>query len=430
MDSNEPSKRLSENIPDTNLYRINLAFQNHAWSHICNTFGDNASVIILCDFPSYITNATFRCQIFGLEDISYFLQAITNDPDSIVIVTTQKYSSLKKLLTSEPISSHQLRFFTRTATASPYELKMIEILHSIPEDSFSKTQSLQYLSSFSASLRTKNMEQTKHFDLFMLLQDFDSHAEKLLIRDPSPQVYGCCFSSDPSLVTQASTHLAEQAIKHSYSNTLQVVIPKDTEIISYQFAFHENSNATQIFEFLNSLSFLPSFYFSGLMAASHNFPEYASCNFLNTRSIDCESLIAIFDILHIHYLQLRQFLIFIANRHDMEQGVISAQESSISIPPSFISTTRKLFFEKIDDQVCAAIHPATQDSFIELQITREDVCCSSEFFWTNEFLAFLRSRFWCLKTPELEIVRSSSNSISKVLAFIGSCSLATAYHLH
>lgn len=59
------------------------------------------------------------------------------------------------------------------------------------------------------------MEQTKYFDLFMLLQDFDSKAEKLSIKDPSPQVYGCCFSSEPSLVTQASTLLAEQAIKRS-----------------------------------------------------------------------------------------------------------------------------------------------------------------------------------------------------------------------
>ena len=319
MDSNEPSKKTPEIIPDTNLCRINLAFQNHAWSHICNTLEDQASIIILCDFPSYIKDPTFRCQIFGLEDISYFLQAIIHDSDSIVIVTTQQYSSLKKLLTSEPISSHQIQFFTRTATASPYELKMMEIFHSIPEDSFSKTQSLQYLSSFSTSLRTKNMEQTKYFDLFMLLQDFDSKAEKLLIKDPSPQVYGCCFSSEPSLVTQASTLLAEQAIKHSFNNTLQVVIPKDTEIISYQFDFNDNSNATQIFEFLNSLSFLSSFYFSGLMAANHNFPEYASCNFLNIKSVDCESLMSIFDMLHIHYLQLRQFLIFMANRHDMEQ---------------------------------------------------------------------------------------------------------------
>lgn len=97
------------------------------------------------------------------------------------------------------------------------------------------------------------------------------------------------------------------------------MIPKDTEIISYQFDFNDNSNATQIFEFLNSLSFLSSFYFSGLMAANHNFPEYASCNFLNIKSVDCESLMSIFDMLHIHYLQLRQFLIFMANRHDMEQ---------------------------------------------------------------------------------------------------------------
>ena len=391
--------------------------------HICNFFADNASVLILCDFPSYIKDHSFRCQVFGLEDISYFLQAITHDSDSFVLITTQQYSSLKKLLTSEPISSQQIQFFTRTATASPYELKMIEIFHSIPEVFFFKTQSLQYLSSFSTSLRTKNMEQTKYFVFFLLLQDFESQAEKLLIKDPSPQVYGCCFSSEPSLVTQASTLLAEQATKHSFTNTLQVVLPKDTEIISYQVEFQENSNATQIFEFLNSLSFLSSFYFSGLMAAHHNSPEYVSCNFFNTKAIDCEALMAIFDMMQIHYVQLRQFLIFRANRHDMEQVISFAQESSMSIPPSFISTTIKLSFEKINDHIYASIIPATQDSFLELQITREDVCCSSDIFWSPEFLDFLRTRFLCLNKPELKIVRSSSNSISEVLAFIGSCSL-------
>jgi len=40
---------------------------------------------------------------------------------------------------------------------------------------------------------------------------------------------------------------------------------------------------------------------------------------------------------------------------DMEQVISFAQESSLSIPPSFISTTRKLSFEKNDGQVYASI---------------------------------------------------------------------------
>ena len=369
-----------------------------------------------------ITEAHFRCQIFGLDDFAHFLQAILLQADSQVIILTQRSASLRRLLSTNKFNNKFL-FYTRTSSTLPYELKLIEILNSTPDDTFLKTQSVRFITSFPVSLRSKHLEQSKPFDLFQIQQDPNLSNNKILIQDPPAIVHGCCFSDDPSLMTQASTILAQQAIKHSYSNSLQIIIPQDSEVISYQFHYHEFSRINEIFDVLNSLSFLQSFHFSQLMAAKHDLPKYAYINFLPSKAIDCDPLIALFQMIHISYLQLRHTLLFIASSNDIEAIVLTAQETSIPIPPSFLSTSQRLSFEKNEDQIFACVTPISQHSFLELQINREDVCCSTEIFWSTEFLDYLRSRF-CINTPSLKFVRSPSNVISEVLSFTASYSIA------
>ena len=127
-------------------------------------------MIIVCDFPSRLHFPYFHCQIFGLEVFSFFHQAVLNRQDEEVIVITQHSLSLRKILI--PHDSHPLKlyFYTRTASVLPYELKIIEILHSLPNNSFQKTESLKYLKSFRVELQNQKGKYHKVFDLFELGQ--------------------------------------------------------------------------------------------------------------------------------------------------------------------------------------------------------------------------------------------------------------------
>lgn len=88
-----------------------------------------------------------RCFGFAFQNSSSHQQE--SNSDSHIIVIIQRFASLKNVFVTNPSFSFRLQFYTRTAATLPYELKLIEILNSLPDDSFSRTQSLQYISSVS-----------------------------------------------------------------------------------------------------------------------------------------------------------------------------------------------------------------------------------------------------------------------------------------
>ena len=123
---------------DSTLSLINKEFQDSVGRYLVSSLPESSSVILLCDFPSRLHLPDFHCQIFGLDDFAFFHQAVLNRQDEEVIVITQHSLSLRKILL--PHDSHSLKFcfYTRTASVLPYELKIIEILHSLPNNSFQK----------------------------------------------------------------------------------------------------------------------------------------------------------------------------------------------------------------------------------------------------------------------------------------------------
>lgn len=101
----------------------------------------------------------------------------------------------------------------------------------------------------------------------------------------------------------------------------------------------------------------------------------------------------------------------------IEKLVLSSHEYNISIPSSFISSSCKLSFEKLSDQIHVTIIPSTQHAFVEVQIARDNIGTTREVFWHPDFLSFLRLRFLCQNDPQIKIARSHSGIIEEVLAF-------------
>ena len=96
---------------------------------------------------------------------------------------------------------------------------------------------------------------------------------------------------------------------------------------------------------------------------------------------------------------LTHFLLFQASPVQIEKLILSAQELDICIPPSFITVTKKVLFEKSDGKIYAKILLATQTAFHEFQIQREDIGSTSAIFWTPDFLTYLNFRFLCQNQP-------------------------------
>ena len=137
---------------DTNLAMINNAFQDEATIHIPINFFKSSSLVILCDFPSGIPDFGLRSQVFALDDLSYFYNAVLNDSNAEILVTTQQFSTLRKLLFSPFPLSRPFHWFSRVSSSAPDELKIIEIINSLPSQCFPKIYSLSYLSSFTVRL--------------------------------------------------------------------------------------------------------------------------------------------------------------------------------------------------------------------------------------------------------------------------------------
>ena len=413
----------SQSSKDSTLSLINKEFQDSVGKYLVSSLPESSSVIVLCDFPSRLHLPDIHCQIFGLDDFAFFHQAVLNRHDDEVIVITQHSKSLQKILL--PYDSHPLKlcFYTRTASALPYELKIIEILHSLPNNSFQKTESLKYLKSFKVELQNQKRKYHKAFDLFELRQDISNTFSVLEIIDAPCTLHSIYFCENPDLISQASVHLATHAVPHSYTNPLQIKVPKGTQIITSSFEFLEHNSLDHIIELLESPCYTNLFIFKAIAASHSSLPEHSQVNFLKITRLDPEPLITLFTQANIHYLLLTHFLLFQASPLQIEKLILSAQELDICIPPSFVTVTKKISFEKSDDKIYAKILLATQTAFYEFQIQREDIGSTSDLFWTPDFLKYLDFRFLCQNQPQIKTVKSHQGTIKEVLAFTAPSSL-------
>ena len=178
-----------------------------------------------------------------------------------------------------------------------------------------------------------------------------------------------------------------------------------------------------IIELLESPCYTNLFIFKAIAASHSSLPEHSQINFLKITRLDPEPLITLFTQANIHYLLLTHFLLFQASPIQIEKLILSAQELDICIPPSFVTVTKKISFEKSDDKIYAKILLATQTAFYEFQIQREDIGSTSEIFWTPDFLKYLDFRFLCQNQPQIKTVKSHQGTIKEVLAFTAPSSL-------
>ena len=421
-----PSSKIStssQSSKDSTLSLINKEFQDSVGKYLVSSLPESSSVIVLCDFPSRLHLPDIHCQIFGLDDFAFFHQAVLNRHDDEVIVITQNSKSLQEILL--PYDPHPLKlcFYTRTASALPYELKIIEILHSLPNNSFQKTESLKYLKSFKVELQNQKGKYHKAFDLFELRQDISNTFSVLEIIDAPRTLHSIYFCENPDLISQASVHLVTHAVPHSYTNPLQIKVPKGTQIITSSFELPEHNSLDHIIELLESPCYTNLFIFKAIAASHSSLPEHSQINFLKITRLDSEPLITLFTQANIHYLLLTHFLLFQASPLQIEKLILSAQELDICIPPSFVTVTKKISFEKSDDKIYAKLLLATQTAFYEFQIQREDIGSTSDLFWTPDFLKYLDFRFLCQNQPQIKTVKSHQGTIKEVLAFTAPSSL-------
>ena len=420
-----PQRNSQTNLPepsnDTNLARINNAFQDKTITHIPVNFYKSPSLIILCDFPSRIPDFGIRSQVFALDDLSYFLNATLNDSTAEIIVTTQQFSILRNLLFSPFPLSRPFHWFTRVSNAAPDELKIIEIINSLPSQCFPKIYSLLCLSSFSVRLiNQKKLPYDKKFDLFLLAINPTSNFTSLLLPHVSAFIHGLLIGESPELLAQASSHLGDHAIPYSTQNRLQSKLPKHLSCISYQFPCPPHTPLESIIDILNSITYLKSFHFSAIASAMHGLPATASICFINIQKIDSDPIAMLFDKMAIPYFRNFVLLIFQATPVQLEKALLSALDYDLIIPPSFISTSQKITFQFIDEQLLVQLSSATQNNLLPLQITRNIIGTLQDVFFTPSFLSFLKLRFLCQDSPQMLTVKNNEGDISDVLSFTSS----------
>ena len=287
-----------------------------------------------------------------------------------------------------------------------------------------KTESLKYLKSFRVELQNQKGKYHKVFDLFELRQDTSNTFSVLEIIDAPSTLHSIYFCENPNLMSQASVTLLH----------MQFLIPIQTHFrLKFQKvlkSLHPLLNFSSTIPWIASLScwnllviqiFL---YLNKAIAASHSsLPEHSQINFLKITRLDPEPLITLFTQANIHYLLLTHFLLFQASPVQIEKLILSAQELDVCIPPSFVTVTKKVLFEKSDGKIYAKILLATQTAFHEFQIQREDIGSTSDLFWTPDFLKYLNFRFLCQNQPQIKTVKSHQGIIKEVLAFTAPSSL-------
>ena len=177
----------------SNLETINSKFQKSCLP-LLNEF--TSSTTVLCDFPSKLQLTSPHVKIFGIDNLLQFLEASVSPHVQDVIILSQQSSILKKLLFSPQSLSKPFFYFTRVSSSYPLELKLIELICSLPDRSFNKILNIEFCSSFSVQLRTLKSSFQKNFDICLLQFLTSSSSPSITLPFPSFELFGIIFSTD------------------------------------------------------------------------------------------------------------------------------------------------------------------------------------------------------------------------------------------
>ena len=404
---------------ENNLMRINTAFQDSCMPLLLTA---NHSCMILCDFPSRILNPPPNISIFSLDDFPLFLNTAIAHPERCVYVLTQQTLTLRKLLSLPSPLPMPFWFLTRTSSTAPLELKIIEIFHSIPIGLQDRISQLYFICTFSATLKGKKGPWLKQFDLFHLLLDPCNLSSFIQIPSPPPFLQGIMYSEQKDLVTQASQELVRINIPHSVQNILQAKFPHDMECLCYQVPIASNAVFNSIITALSTFTYIKSFNFTAILSAIYSSPEDASISFIFITKIksNLPSILELFEQCNITYLQTFTTLIFKASPTQLEEALLKALDLGISVPPSFLNSTKRIVFSNTEHYLQARILPFSDLGIVELQIIRSDLCTTSDLYFTPSFLTFIKQRFHCVNQPQLCTVKNHCGEIREVLAITSS----------
>ena len=411
----------------SNLYSINSTFQLHCWNYISTS---SLSSIILRDFPSQISNPSAHFKIYGLDNFAYFLHSINSFPDFQTLVFTQRFNILSKLVSADFSIQRPFKLFSRSNSVSPFELQFIEISSVIPQGVFQKTTSLQYLSSFKVLLTNKKGPFLKSFHLFQL--DINPISELNTLYSPMPVIRTVGFSSCSDFDTFESTcsPLSNINIPYTTTNDLQATL----DPLSYALTFHfvsslslpSSSFQSSLDQLDHILDPLSSFTFCALSAGAYAIPSLASICFLPKRQVDSSIIIPLLRSLSIPHLVLPIGLVFSASLEAIEEVLLLAPQQNISVPSHFLQSIQKFSFELVDSTIKISLLKLTTPHFTELQILHLDPGCPNDIFFTQAFLDFIKIRFFCVSSAQLQLIKDGSGNIHEVLAFSSSAKLSTS----
>ena len=117
------------------------------------------------------------------------------------------------------------------------------------------------------------------------------------------------------------------------------------ECLSYQIPISNQRDFENIITASASLSYLKSFNFSAILAAIYDPSQPATINFLLLQKIYPTPILTLFDHCEIPYFRSHNTLLFDASPTKIEEALLTSTDLSISVPPSFLSATKRIAFE-------------------------------------------------------------------------------------
>ena len=405
----------------SNLETINLSFQKCCWELISHVTSPS---LILCDFPSEITDPQPHFKIFGLHDFPHFLHNIESSPDLQILVLTQQFSILNRLISSTHSVQRPFTLFSRSHSAAPFELKIIEISSVVPASIFQKATQIFYRTTLPVRLTNAKGPFIKHFDLFELHINPIIENVSAISPIPSHQICGFAYTTNYNLCKEISQSLQNFAIPYSHDNLLQASVPPLSHIISFNINPASSATADSIQSLLDQLSSIlnpiPSFAFCALISGIFSLVKSSHISFISKRKMDPSIITPIFSILETPFLIVSSGLIFVASLELIEEAILLAPQHNITIPSHFLQHIQKFTFELTGEFIKISLHKITTPHFTDLQILRLDPGCPSEIFFTQHFLDFLHTRFSCNSGAQLQTIRDGTGNIHEVLAFSSS----------
>ena len=208
-------------------------------------------------------------------------------------------------------------------------------------------------------------------------------------------------------------------------NKLQAKFSEKTECITLHIEVPDQPIFDQVLASIHSICAVHLFMFSAALSAIFSYPDDAFINFFPLHKTDPSPLISLFVNCNIPYFLSHSYLVFKASPISIEEAILQATELDLVIPPSFLTTSKKISFSLSTDGLSVQLLQAISSNLVELQITRVTPCTSNNVFFTNSFLSFLKARFDCLSTPKLCNVKSPEGYIHEVLSFTSSSQIFT-----